>query len=382
MKKTFSKYTDCVHAGFEPHDLEQGITPPISTSTAYSYLSTGTTKYPRYFNTSNQDIVASKIAKLEGKQEGMVFGSGMAAISTTLMAFLSSGDHAIFQVDLYGGTRNAVDKLLGQIGVSVTWTSFEDLDELISEVTPRTKLVYLETPSNPLLKIVDIKRVAAFAQRHHLVSVIDNTFASPINQNPGDFGIDIVLHSATKYLGGHSDISAGAAAFDLKYKDKLWQVAINLGGALDSRACYLLERSIKTLALRVNQQNYNAQVVAEWLESHPKVTKVHYPGLKSHPNHHLATEQMKGFGGMLAFDLGSNLKKADEFVKQLKLIRPVISLGGVETIISAPARTSHSLLSEDDRQKMGITDGLLRVSVGIEDPSDLIEDLETALNSF
>jgi len=382
MKKTFLKYTDCVHAGFEVRELDGGITSPVETSTAYGYLGSDTTKYPRYFNTSNQNIVAAKIAKLEGKSEAMVFGSGMAAISTGLLSVLGAGDHAIFQRDLYGGTRNAVDKLLSQIGVEVTWTEFNELTTLGSEVRPNTKLVYLETPSNPLLKIVNIQAIADFAKQHGLVSIIDNTFASPINQNPGDFGIDIVLHSATKYLGGHSDLSAGVAAFDSNHKERMWQVAINLGGSLDSQACSLLERSIKTLAVRVNQQNSNAQKIAEWLDSHPGVSHVYYPGLPNHPNHQLAAEQMRGFGGMLAFDLGNDLEACDSFVKHLKLIKPAISLGGVETIISSPLRTSHSLLSTEAREKMGITEGLLRLSVGIEDPSDLITDLEQALKEI
>ena len=374
------KYTSCVHGESNRDTSVEGVSEPIYTSTSYGYLDVDKSPYPRYFNTPNQKSLAEKIAKLEQGDTGMVFSSGMAAISTVLLSFLRSGDHAIFQNDLYGGTRNAVATLLEQMGIEYSWITLDDPAQINSAIKSNTKLIYIETPSNPLLKVIDIKGVAEIAGSNGIVSVIDNTFASPINQNPITHGIDVVIHSGTKYLGGHSDISAGAAIFGKDHKERVWNQAVNLGGNLDSRTCYLLDRSIKTLALRVEKQNQNAQQLATWLLNHQKVRSVYYPGLESHPNHELAKSQMVGFGGMLSFELDVDQKGSDDFVRSLNLVQPVISLGGVETIISSPPKTSHSLLSVEERKQMGISEGLLRLSVGIESASDLINDLDAALS--
>ena len=379
MNKIESKYTSCVHGASDRDTHADGVSEPIYTSTSFGYLDVEKTPYPRYFNTPNQKSLAEKIARLEQGDTGMVFSSGMAAISTVLLSFLRAGDHAIFQNDLYGGTHNAVSTLLRQMGIEYSWVTIDNPDQITPFIKENTKLIYIETPSNPLLKVIDIMGVADIAKTHGITSVIDNTFASPINQNPITLGIDIVIHSGTKYLGGHSDISAGVAVFGDQHKEVIWNQAVNLGGNLDSRTCYLLDRSIKTLALRVEKQNENAFEIASWLNDHQKVVGTHYPGLRSHPDHELAREQMTGFGGMLSFELDVDLMGSDEFARSLQLIQPVISLGGVETIISSPPKTSHSLLTAEERNQMGISDGLLRLSVGIESVSDLIGDLEQAL---
>ena len=369
--------TTCVHAGTVKDDVTRGVNSPIYTSTSYAYLDLDEAVYPRYYNIPNTLGLGAKIAALEQAEAGMVFSSGMAAITTVLFAFLKSGDHAVFQTGLYGGTYNFVSRELEAYGIEVDIALNNDASTLEGLVRKNTRLIYIETPSNPLLLITDIEAVAGIASRHGLVSVIDNTFASPVNQNPIPMGIDVVLHSATKYLGGHSDICAGAVATSSTLMEKIRKMALSLGGSLNAQTVYLLERSIKTLALRVDQQNNNAAAVAVWLAGNKAVSHVYYPGLKSHPGHETAMRQMSGFGGMLSFEL----KAADpvKFQKNLKLIRPSVSLGGVDTIICSPALTSHRHLSAAEKSREGITDGLLRLSVGIEDAEDIISDIEQAI---
>ena len=369
--------TTCVHAGTVKDDVTRGVNSPIYTSTSYAYLDLDEAVYPRYYNIPNTLGLGAKIAALEQAEAGMVFSSGMAAITTVLFAFLKSGDHAVFQTGLYGGTYNFVSRELEAYGIEVDIALNNDASTLEGLVRENTRLIYIETPSNPLLLITDIEAVAGIASRHGLVSVIDNTFASPVNQNPIPMGIDVVLHSATKYLGGHSDICAGAVATSSTLMEKIRKMALSLGGSLNAQTVYLLERSIKTLALRVDQQNNNAAAVAVWLAGNKAVSHVYYPGLKSHPGHETAMRQMSGFGGMLSFEL----KAADpvKFQKNLKLIRPSVSLGGVDTIICSPALTSHRHLSAAEKSREGITDGLLRLSVGIEDAEDIISDIEQAI---
>ncbi|MEQ8927887.1 MAG: PLP-dependent aspartate aminotransferase family protein [Fulvivirga sp.] len=368
--------TKCVHGEESNVERNGGVLTPIYTSTAYNYLDSGPLNYPRYFNTINQQEVANKIKVLEKGDFGLVFSSGLAAITTTLMAILQNGDHAIFQGDIYGGTHYAVSQELKKFGIEISFTDDITVDSFRKLLKKNTKAVYLETPSNPLLKIVNLKEIVAMCKSRDLVSIIDNTFASPINQTPLFWGIDVVTHSGTKYLGGHSDITCGAAVTNKELGDKIYKTAVNLGGSLDPQTCYLLDRSLKTLALRVRQQNSSAQEIAEFLSDSGKVNAVYYPGLKSHPDHDVAGEQMTGFGGMLSFEVKGD---ADEFVKKLDLIKPAISLGGVETTISSPVKTSHSKLSDQERKKAGIKNSLLRLSAGIEDSTDLISDLKKAL---
>jgi len=372
----YKKETRAVHTGTQFDEGTQGTNSPVYTSTAIGYLDSGVS-YPRYFNTKNQHAVAEKIATLENTGSALVFSSGMAAISSALFTFLKTGDHIVFQKGLYGGTTNWMDKELRKFGIEFTVAEGNSPNDFEKVLQKNTKMLYIESPSNPLLAITDIEAAAEFAKEHNLISAIDNTFASPANQNPADFGIDLVIHSATKYLGGHSDICAGAVAASKEHISKIRETALNLGGSLDAQTCYLLERSIKTLFVRVKQQNSNALEIAEFLSNHPAINKVFYPGLPSHKGHEIALKQMKGFGGMLSFELKN--KDIVSFQKNLKLIQPAISLGGVDTIITAPTLTSHKLLSDTEKEKEGITDKLLRLSAGIENAEDLINDLQQAL---
>lgn len=376
MKKK-GKNTRCVHGGTYEDPNIRGVNTPIFTSTSFAYLDTDERSYPRYFNTVNQQVLAEKMRLIEGGEDALIFSSGMAAISTTVLSFLKQGDHAVFQQGLYGGTFHFIKNDLENRGIRYTILENNSRDSFRKAVNRGTRLVYIESPSNPLLAITDIRMVADIARENGIVSVIDNTFASPVNQNPISLGIDVVVHSATKYLGGHSDICAGAAVSSLKNIERIRNLAHHLGGSLDPHTCYLLERSIKTLNLRVERQNRNATDIAEFLERNPHVDRVFYPGLENHECHRIAAGQMSGYGGMVSFEIGN--PDADSFQKKLKLIKPSMSLGGVESIICAPAATSHRNLSKQERERAGIKDSLLRLSVGIEDVSDLIDDIDQAL---
>ena len=368
--------TQCVHEGQLKDTLYKGAISPLYMATAYSYEETD--RYPRYFNTPNQVGLAKKIAALEGADEGLIFGSGMAAISTSLLAFLKQGDHVVLQNDLYGGTTNLVVEHFDNYGIEYSFAEGLSVEFFEEKIKENTKVIYIETPSNPLMKIVDLKAIAELARDHQLVSMIDNTFSSPVNQNPIAFGIDIVLHSATKYLGGHSDILAGAVACSSAHMEKIFAVAKSLGGNLSDLSIWLLERSIKTLSIRVKQQNENAMALAQFLQQHPAIRNVHYPGLDAHPDHALAKKQMNGFTGMMSFELNDTIQRTT-FEKSLKIIQPVVSLAGVESTITIPAITSHKLLTAAGRAQQGITDQLVRFSVGIEHLEDLKNDLNQAL---
>ncbi|MCM8568326.1 PLP-dependent aspartate aminotransferase family protein [Gramella jeungdoensis] len=378
MAKSKGINTICTHVG-ELEDKEfRGAVSPLYMSTSYAFEDVETKRYPRYFNTPNQVALAKKMAALEHGEASLIFGSGMAAVSTSLMAFLRSGDHVVFQDSLYGGTSNLVTEEFDKFGIEYSFAKDAKIDSLAAEIRENTKLLYIETPSNPLLKITDMEGVARLAKENGLVSMIDNTFASPVNQNPIDFGIDVVIHSATKYMGGHSDILAGTVISSEENISRIFHMAKNLGGSLSDYTVWLLERSLKTMGLRVKAQNENAMKLAEFLNSHAEVTQVYYPGLKDHPDHELATRQMNGYGGMLSFELKESTD-ASEFMKALDLIKPSMSLAGVESTILLPSKTSHGLLSPEERHKQGIKDNLLRFSVGIEETEDLIADLEQAI---
>jgi len=373
--------TICTHTGEIKDEQFGGANSPIYMATSYPFMEVDIKRYPRYFNTPNQQAVGSKIAALEHAEMAMPFTSGMAAISTTLLAFLSKGDHAVFANEIYGGAFNFIVEEFDKMGIEYSFTNGVKVEDFEAKIKSNTKVIYLETPSNPLLTITDIKVIAELAKRHGLVSMIDNTFASPINQTPLDFGIDISIHSATKYLGGHSDISAGAVAGTKEHIDKVFHKGKNLGGNLSDFMCYLLERSIKTLGIRVERHNLNAQLMADYLEGNDAITRIYYPGLKQYPDHEIAKEQMNGFGGMLSFELNDRYDAA-KFQKQLRLIKPSMSLAGVESTILQPSLTSHALLTSEQRRAVGISDNLLRFSVGIENVEDIIKDIEQALKTF
>lgn len=370
--------TICTHVGETPDEQFKGAISPIYLSSSYEYMDVDVKRYPRYFNTPNQEYLCKKIAALEHAEAAMIFGSGMAAISTTLFAFLKSGDHIVVQNDIYGGTRNLMEAHFANYNIEFTFTESLKVSDFEKVIQPNTKMIYIETPSNPLLKLVDMEAIGKLAKSRQLLSAIDNTFASPVIQNPVDFGIDIVIHSATKYMGGHSDICAGAVASTQENMDIIWNIAKNLGGSLSDFTVWMLERSMKTLGIRVKAQQRNARKMAKYLNKSDSVHKVYYPGLKDHPNHDIAKRQMKGYGAMMSFELNEAID-TKAFLKALKLIKPSMSLAGVESTMLQPSETSHALLTPEDRADQGISDNLIRFSVGIERRRDLINDIEQAV---
>ena len=374
------KSTDCVHAGKIIDEKSKGMVTPVYPSTSFDYIETELLAYPRYFNTPNQKVVVDKLCRLEHAEAGFVTSSGMSAISTIIYGLMKQGDHAVFQRDLYGGTYSAVVNELEKFGIEYTFTGTEQ-SEIEAAIKPNTRILYFESPSNPLLRIADIGQMVEVARSHDLVTVIDNTFASPINQNPIALGVDIVLHSGTKYLGGHSDICCGAILTSADIADKIRDTAVHLGGSVNAQTCYLLERSLKTLAIRVQRQNENAMTIASHLAGHDRIKTVNYPGLESHNDHEIAGKQMSGYGGMMSFEPDLAQPQLDKFLKSLNVIHSAMSLGGVETIISSPSRTSHAKMNAQQRSEAGISDELLRMSVGIEESGDLIEDLDQALSA-
>lgn len=378
MKKNKGINTICAHVGGVKDERYKGAVSPLYMATSYAFEDIDEKRYPRYFNTPNQQALTKKIAALEHTEDALIFGSGMAAISHTLMAFLRAGDHIVFQQTLYGGTYNFATTQLEKYGISYSFTQGWEINDFVEKIQSNTKVIYVETPSNPLLTITDLRAITDLARSKGILTMIDNTFASPINQNPSDFGIDVVIHSATKYMGGHSDICAGAVAASQQHIKKLWESSICFGGSLSDQTVWLLERSLKTMGLRVKAQTENAQRMAEFLNGNKDIDAVYYPGLKSHPGHELAKSQMKGFGGMLSFELTEGIDSS-EFMKSLKLIKPSMSLAGVESTVTSPVLTSHSLMSPEDRKIQGIKDGLIRFSLGIEEIEDLMEDMEQAL---
>jgi cystathionine beta-lyase len=369
--------TLCIHAGTHVDATTGGACSPIFTSTAYAFPNPANENvYPRYFNVPNQRVVNAKLAALEHGEDALVFGSGMAAISTLLLARLQPGDHALFQSDLYGGTYQLATTELTRLGIEVTFC--RTVQEFRGGWRPTTKLIYVESPSNPLLRCVDLAAIAELSRGRGGFTIIDNTFATPINQNPIALGFDAVIHSGTKYLNGHSDVNAGVVVSTAAVIGELVESAMLYGGMLDAHACYQLERGLKTLALRVRQHNENADRLARFIQRHPAVACVHYPGLPDHPDHGIAARQMRGFGGMLSFEL-RDPERVDAMMERFRVIMPALSLGGVESLVCVPSRTSHRKLSRSERERAGISDGLVRVSVGVEDIADLEEDFEQAL---
>ena len=371
----------CVHVGEVKDEQFKGAISPMYMSTSYAFDQVDVKRYPRYFNTPNQEALRRKIAALEHTEDALIFSSGMAAISTTLLAFLKKGDHVLIQHVIYGGTYNFIANEFEKYGIEYSYTESDQIEDFEPLIRDNTKIIYIETPSNPLLGITDIKALALLAKKRGIITMIDNTFASPINQNPAYFGIDIVVHSATKYMGGHSDISAGAVAASKEHIELIWKTGINLGGNLSDFTVWMLERSLKTLNLRVKEQTKNAQILAEYLEEHSMINRVYYPGLKSHPQHTIAATQMHGFGAMISFELSEGFDAID-FQNALLLIKPSMSLAGLESTVVSPSLTTHSLLTEEERLERGINDRLIRFSVGIEESEDLIADFEQAINKL
>lgn len=335
-----------------------------------------------YTRWSNPTITAAerKVAELEDAEDCALFSSGMAAISTAILSFVSPGDHVVSIRDLYGGTVTFLSDYLKRFGVRTAFVEATDADELRSAIERDTKVVYVETPTNPTLKIVDLSEAGEIAKKTDAKVVVDSTFASPYNQQPLRFGCSMTIHSATKYLGGHNDVTAGALAGSRELIEPIKKLRRILGGILDPHAAWLLLRSMKTLPLRMEKHNMNGQRVAEYLECSSNVKTVYYPGLSSHPQHSLAKRQMKGFGGVLSFELKGDLNRTIRFVDSLKLALIAPSLGGTETLVSQPATASHYFMKPEERQKVGISDSLIRLSLGTEDAEDIIADLEQAFD--
>lgn len=369
----------CVHSGTIKDEKFGGVNSPIYTSAPFDYRKSGVV-YPRYYNTPNQMSVAKKIARLENGEAALILSSGMAAIYSAMMAVVKSGDHVIFQSDLYGGTHYMAVSEFPNLGIECSFVDASDMANFEKAIRPNTKAIYLETPSNPTLKITDIEAVGKLAKAKGITTLIDNTFASPINQTPIDFGIDIILHSGTKYLSGHSDIIFGAVVASEDWIKKIHGKTIIYGGSVNGATCALIERSLKTLDIRVKQQNKNALKLAHFLNDLSMVQKVNYPGLPSHDGHEIAKRVMHGFGGMLSFELRINhISDIDLMVNSLKMITPAGSLGGIESLITSPYITSHAKIPKAERLKMGVREELLRLSVGIEDIEDLKADLLYAI---
>lgn len=379
MKTIFSSpATISVHAGTQIDPVIKGVNTPIHTSSSFGYINTNGNRYPRYFNTPNQTAIVKKLCALENAEEGILFSSGMAAISTVILGLLGHGDHLVLSKEIYGGTYHFVVSELERFGIQYTFTDTTDVKDFEQAIQENTRMIFLETPSNPLLQLTDIAAVASLAKENNLITAIDNTFASPINQNPIALGIDLVMHSGTKYLGGHSDLCFGATVGRREFIEKLYANAVNFGGSLNAQTCALIERSMKTLALRVERQTQNAGQIADFLLKQEGIAKVNYPGLPSHPQYALAQKQMKGFGAMLSFELEPSIDP-DGFLDRLKLILPALSLGGIETLICASAKTSHVKMTPEARAAAGVSDGLLRLSVGIEAVEDIINDIKQAM---
>jgi len=376
--------TKLIHAGEPEPRVDGAVTMPIFQTAMFESAgekSYHEIRYLRLNNTPNHVALHAKLAALENAEAALVTSSGMAAISTALLALLSSGDHFLAQNCLYGGTHDLVTKDLVGYGITHSFVDGSRPDTWEAALKPNTKLMYVESIANPLLDVPDLEAVVAFAKRHGLITLIDNTFASPINFRPAEAGFDLSLHSATKYLNGHSDLVAGAVIGRADLVTRITHRLNHLGGTLDPHACFLLHRGLKTLALRVGYQNRSALAIASFLEQHEAVSKVVYPGLASHPQHAIAARMYDGFGGMLSFEVKGGVAAAERFMARTTLPVVAPSLGGIETLLTRPATTSHSGLSAAERERIGITDGLIRVSVGIEHTDDLIEDFGRALES-
>ncbi len=374
--------TAAVHAG-EPHPRIGGaVTMPIFQSSTFIYegeTDYHATRYVRLSNTPNHEVLHQKLAALEKAEAALVTSSGMAAISTALLTVLQSGDHLLAMECPYGGTHGFITNELPRFGISYSFVDGSDPEDWRSKLQPNTRAIYVESIANPLMQVPDLVGIVQFARAHHLVSMVDNTFTSPVNFRPAQIGFDLSLHSCTKYLNGHNDLAAGAAIGRADQIERIRLRLNHLGGMLDPHACYLLQRGIKTVALRVRQQNGSALLIARFLEQHPSVDRVNYPGLESHPAHRRACDLFDGFGGMLSFELTGGLDAAERLLQRVTIPIVAVSLGGVESLIIRPAATAYANVEPEERLRLGIRDGLIRLSVGIEDTNDLFGDLRQAL---
>ena len=382
MKKAdhFTTETNLIQLGVGFDDKTGAISVPIYPSATYRHPGVGESTGYDYTRSGNptRQVLENGLAELEGGSRGLVFSSGMAALTTFFLHF-SQGDHLIVSEDLYGGTYRVLDQIFANFGLTVSYVNTTDTEAVAAAISDQTRALLVETPGNPLLGISDLAALGRLCQQHEILFAVDNTFLSPILQRPFEFGADVVIYSATKYLGGHNDLCAGVlVARDEELGEKLYFLQNSTGAILPPFDCWLLLRSLKTLTLRIDQHCKNAMIVAKWLEQHPKVTEIYYPGLKQHPGHELSKIQAKGFGGMLSFRV-SSAEHARAVLKRLKLISFAESLGGVESLMTLPAVQTHADIPEAERERLGICERLLRLSVGTESVEDIIADLDQAL---
>jgi len=382
------RQTEAVHAS-DPFNTTRAISPPIWQTTTFhdtpehfAEIATDikpTEYYTRYGNPTHRQVEATLTA-LEGGEAALVTGSGMGAIFAATMSLLQSGNHVVAQNNHYAGTTTLLRDILPRFGIECTFVDQTRASDFAAAVRPHTKLIYAETPTNPLMQITDLRAIADLGRRRGITTIVDNTFATPINQRPLEFGIDMVVHSATKYIGGHHDVTAGALVSSREMVERAWRFAIVAGATLSPFDGWLLLRGLRTLGLRVERHNRNALALARFLEGHPKVERVNYPGLESHPQHHLAREQMSGFTGILSAELRGGYHEAERFIRSLKLAAYAASLGGFETLVVHPAAMWRLQLSAERRRETGIGESLVRISVGLEDERDLIADFAQALD--
>jgi cystathionine gamma-synthase len=386
MKHKRHQETEAVRGGTGLHKKLGPVNTPIYQTSTFEATDneemlrvTGSDQYySRYGNLTNT-AAEKAIAELEGAERALLFSSGMTAITTTVLALLKSGDHIVAQRDIYGGTAKFYGSWLPKFGVETTFVDVGDYEQQARAIRPNTKLIYIESPTNPTGRIVDLKKVSALGKRTGILTMIDSTFATPINQRPIEFGIDLVMHSGTKYFGGHADLLCGIVAGSAEQIEKIHPARNTLGGIMDPHAAWLLLRGIRTLAVRVQRQNENALRIAQFLAQHPKVRRVHYPLVEGHPDRTLAMEQMSGAGGVVSFEVEGTGDDARQLSETLNLFTLAPSLGGVESLVSIPVLCSHMMVPVEHRQKMGVTEQMIRLSVGIENADDLIADLEQAL---
>ncbi len=375
--------TQAIHAGRPDPRIGRAIVTPVFQSSTYEYHGEGyhDVVYMRLNNTPNHQILAKRIAVLEGSEASIVTASGMAAISSVLFSLLSAGDHLLVQDCLYGGTHGLVNNELSRLGITHTIIDVQDPASWASSLQKTTRAIYVETLSNPLLQLADLEAIVSFSKEHGLIAIIDNTFASPVQCQPITLGFDIVVESCTKYMNGHNDMTAGCVAGSAELVRRVKRTLDHLGGTLDAHTCYLLERGLKTLGIRVAHQSQSATRIAESLSQHAAISKIYYPGLPAHPQHERAKRLLGGFGGMMSFELKGGLDAAEKFLGQIKIPAVAASFGGAESLIVRPAAAVHSGLTPEERARTGIADGLIRFSVGLEGTNDLLADLNSALDT-
>ena len=380
--------TAAVHGASELEKKNGPVTAPIYQTSTFEVTDneeqqrvTTTDRYYTRWGNPTITLAEQTVAAIEGTEAARTFASGMGAITTTILALLKTGDHIVAQRDSYGGVVKFLSQWVPRLGIDTTFVDTTDYEQYARAIRPNTRLLYLESPTNPALRVVDFRKMAALARQHNLISIIDSTFGTPINQHPAEYGIDLVMHSGTKYLSGHADLTCGVVCGRQELMEQIHETRTTLGNCMDPHAAWLLIRGMKTLAVRVARQNENAQRVAEFLQQHAKVRRVHYPFLKSHPQYATAREQMSGGGGMVTFEVEGTGEDARHVSEAMHLFTLATSLGGVESLVSIPVLTSHAMISAEQRKEMGVTEQMVRLSVGIENADDLIADLEHALEA-